>query len=879
MADLSIRLRLTALSAVLLIAMIGTNLYLTGTLREFVGTAIESERLNQLSETTNAARNAFEELRYWQADLAVSLLLQSERNASASRDRLRKELQRLAASRPTEAAQLESEIADYDAAAQKAVDAYTDDQRVIGNSLFGQARGHVLAVDELFAKLNADIDRQTTLVRDQVLQRASWATTISVTVLLCTVVVGLALTLLVLQSILQPLKRLVASIEAISAGDLSAPLPPATRDEIGRMTRTLALFRDSLHERTRLEQETEHQRRTIADAIECISEGFILYDNEKRMVLCNTRYRQQHRGIEDQLRPGVARERLIRAMVERDLIDTTPLSVQDWIATRLDGSTQERLLYRVEDRWLQLSERATHDGGRVAIFTDITDLKRRQAELEEAREEAERATRTKSEFLANMSHELRTPLNAIIGYSQFLQEDAAATGQDAMGEDLAKIESAGNHLLGLINDILDLSKIEAGQTQAYLESVDVPDLVGAVCEMVRKVVTDNCDTLHVRCDPGLEEVMTDYTKLKQCLLNLLSNAAKFTRNGEITLDVSLRGDAPVQEIRFAVSDTGIGMTEAQLGQLFQPFTQADGSVTREYGGTGLGLAITRSFARLLGGDVSVTSEPRRGSCFVLSLPFAKPTREQTGPVEVQSGLATVLVVDDDADSRRILCEHLRHSAFQVITASSGAEALALAASHAPDVITLDILMPQMDGWSVLRALKSDLALAHIPVVLLSILDGRQLGAALGAAAVLTKPVSRGALLEAIDELFGQSAGRLMLLVEDDPTTQALTRRILEPLGHKVEVAGDGVAGLDWLKTHPLPDLILLDLMMPEMDGFTFLNRLREKAEWRDIPVVVVTAKTLDAAELEILSAQTRHIVQKGPTVQADLVRTVRASLH
>jgi signal transduction histidine kinase len=589
-----------------------------------------------MAQATDPARNAFEALRYWQTDLAVSMLMQSERNASLSRVQLRADLTRLAAKRPGAIETLRKEITAYDDTAQKAVDAYTSDQRIIGNSLFGQARGHVVAVEAQFASLIADIDREAAAVRAAVRHDASRTTAVSLSVLVCAVAAGLTLTLVVLRSILGPLRRLVASIEAITAGDLSVPLPPVSSDEIGSMTRALSLFRDTLNARHRLERAQEHQRRTIADAIECISDGFVLYGSDDTLVLSNTRFSEQHPGLEDQITPGRSREAIIRAAIARRLIDIAPLSPDNWVEHLIHGPPASALEYRAGRKWLRSSARPTHDGGRVVIVTDITDLKSRQTELEQAREEAERATRMKTEFLANMSHELRTPLNAIIGYSQILQEDAADLGLAAFGGELAKIERAGNHLLGLINAILDLSKIEAGRMELHVEPVRVADLIDAVRSMVETAVANNANTLTVRRDPAIGRIMTDEVKLKQCLLNLLSNAAKFTRDGEITLDVSVQETAAGRFVRFEVRDTGIGISPQQLPRLFEPFTQADGSTTRQYGGTGLGLAITRSFARLLGGNTTVRSEPGRGSCFTISLPLtsvadaAPETADQDG---------------------------------------------------------------------------------------------------------------------------------------------------------------------------------------------------------------------------------------------------------
>lgn len=524
--------------------------------------------------------------------------------------------------------------------------------------------------------------------------------------------------------------------------------------------------------------------------------------------------------------------------------------------------------------WNQNLEKTVHDRT-AALETAV-------AQAQEAREAAESANRTKSAFLANMSHELRTPMNAIIGYSEMLTEEAEDLGQDGFIPDLKKIHAAGKHLLSLINDVLDLSKIEAGKMTVYVESFDVKPMLDDVVATISPLVEKNRNTLVVRCpeDPG--SMRADLTKVRQTLFNLLSNAAKFTENGTLFLGAARQTVEGAERITFTIRDTGIGMTPEQLTRLFESFSQADSSTTRKYGGTGLGLAISKKFCRMMGGDIAVESAFGHGTTFTFWLPVevipeAPPELPSlTLTPAPPSGGAVVLVIDDDADVRDVIQRTLAKEGYDVRLAADGASGLELARSLRPQVIVLDIMMPGMDGWTVLSKLKNDPELHGIPVVLATMLEDKAMGFSLGAQEYLTKPLDRERLISVIGRYRSEADDRPVLLVEDDAPTREMVRRTLEKEMSGVRTAENGRVALEEVEKE-IPGLILLDLMMPEMDGFEFLRHLRAKPEWRDIPVIVLTAKDLTEEDRAALFDKVDRILQKGELGRDDLLKEIRSA--
>ena len=693
------------------------------------------------------------------------------------------------------------------------------------------------------------------------------------------------------QSVVTAVQKLEAAATQLLGGGADVGIVKLdTQDELGQvagsfntvLSRFQSEWEQAREERVRAEEAEENYRTIFENA----NEGIYQTTSEGQFLRAN---------------PGLAR---ICGYVSPDAMMQTVQNVTTDLyadpnrrnayieAMKKDGyvSNWESQILRADGETVWVSENAhpvKDEQGRVRYYegtiTDITTEKNRLAAMDAAREAAEAANRAKSDFLAKMSHELRTPLNAIIGYSEILQEEAEDVGHDDFVPDLKKINAAGKHLLGLINDILDLSKIEAGKMELYLEQFAIADMVRDVSHTVKPLIDKNENTLTVTVAPEVKTIRADLTKVRQNLFNLLSNASKFTNKGEITLEVTSCLDEKGKEcVDFAVRDTGIGMTPEQLGRLFQEFVQADNSTTRKYGGTGLGLVIVKRFAQMMGGDVFVTTEYGHGSTFTFRVPVqVRDTRDYSQGTSDEEAEAArikspVLVIDDDPTVLDLTTRLLSQEGYTVVTATNGFDGLRMARQAMPQVILLDIMMPHFDGWSVLTALKEDADLARIPVIIQTFTDNKAMALALGASDYLPKPVDKNQLVHMLKRYRPETSGRppSALLVEDDPLSRDLLRRLLNAEGWQVTEAENGRAGLEMLDVAH-PHLILLDIMMPEVDGFGFVEGLRERTEWSQVPVVVVTAKDLTSEDFARLTGTVTAVLQKGRYHDADILQLVR----
>ena len=875
--------KLALLTGAGLLSLIGSSLFLLSELQQ---SAARTERMKQLFdvvEEAGAAHTTFGELRYWLTDLSVSLLVTSERNAEEARKRLDGHLAQIADYDPDTVATIRAEVEAYIADAVDAADAYTDDNRVIGNTILAQARTHSIAVDGALDALVARVNAAAVEERRQVAALADYSAEVALYMVIALGVIGIALTAAILRSIVTPLRRLREATAAVTAGNYEVAIPLGGNDELGGMADALRLFKENAVARARLEAENERQRQRIATAIETIPDGFVLYDADERMLLANSRYREIFPELAEVAHPGARFREVLEAQGKSSRVTLNGLSLEEWVESRLaytrdQGNFSEDRQYG--DTWVRITKRETPDGGRVAVYTDITELKKRQVELEAARLQAEEANEAKSRFLASMSHELRTPLNAIIGYSEMLIEEARDLEQDAFVPDLDKIAGAGRHLLSLINDVLDLSKIEAGKMEVFTEDFAVEPVLRDVASTIQPLMDKNRNRLSVKISGPLGAMNSDQTKLRQNLFNLLSNAAKFTEDGEVTLQATREqrpggGDWLV----FRVTDSGIGMTEEQTEKLFAAFTQADASTTRNYGGTGLGLSITRSFCHLIGGDIAVDSTPGAGSRFTMELPAVCPRHALCTPcapcgalaaLEVKAGY--VLIIDDEPDARQVIARALGDAGFTYREAASGPEGIEIARQVRPQAIVLDIIMPRQDGWSVLRQLKDDPELCDIPVILATVLADRELGLALGAVEYLTKPIDAERLiatLESTGEFTDTPAGSV-LVVDDDSTSRDLLRRILVKQGFTVHEAADGARGLEQMRRLK-PQAVLLDLMMPVMNGFAVLSEMQRDPSLSGIPVIVVTSKDLTGGERNWLREHAVSVIAKDAGTREQLV--------
>ncbi len=573
-----------------------------------------------------------------------------------------------------------------------------------------------------------------------------------------------------------------------------------------------------------------------------------------------------------------------RAQVVHDIHEVIEGSENHWYQEyrflRADGSYA-----MVLDRGFMLRDDSGKPVRMIGAMQDITERKLFEDELAAAKEAAEEANRAKSQFIANMSHELRTPLSAVIGYCEMLEEEAEDLGVATMLDDLRKINGNARHLLSLINDVLDISKIEAGKMEVHPEDFAVEPLIEEVADTVQALVSKKSNELILQRGRDLGQMHSDPVKLRQCLFNLLSNASKFTEKGQITLSLDRIAIGERDWLEFRVSDTGIGMTSEQLAKLFERFTQADTSTTRRFGGTGLGLSITKAFCKLLGGDITVRSVAGEGTTFTIRLPAdlsSVQTQADPGKADANEGPETasnqdanlILVVDDDPSARELLTRFLNREGFSVKAAHDGPTGLHLARVFRPRAVLLDVMMPRMDGWAVLSTLKADPDLADIPVIMVTMVREKGLALTLGAADYLTKPVQWPRLKAVLERYRTSTAPGLALLIEDDEGTRTILREQLEGEGWSVLDAVSRQDAVEQL-TQSRPDLILVDLHMPDLNGFAFIQALRRRSDWQDVPVIAMTARDLTPEECSRLEGLAQQIIHTDSDPQGELASELR----
>ncbi|HHS96492.1 MAG TPA: GAF domain-containing protein [Chloroflexi bacterium] len=512
---------------------------------------------------------------------------------------------------------------------------------------------------------------------------------------------------------------------------------------------------------------------------------------------------------------------------------------------------------------------------------------------QEAVETAERLKeidRLKSQFLANMSHELRTPLNSIIGFSRVILKGIDGPITEMQRQDLEAIYNSGQHLLGLINDILDISKIEAGKMELDFKPVDLKEVIHGVMSTAIALVKDKPIELQQSVPADLPTIIADERRVRQILLNLVSNAAKFTDEGFIRVEVTYDDEY----VTISVSDTGIGIPEDKLPKIFEAFTQVDASPSRKYGGTGLGLTITKSFIELHGGEIWVESEVGKGSTFTFRLPIQGPptleeeeeeepaAEEAPQPSGAEEAAApsgkVVLCVDDDEGVITLFRRYLHKQGYQVVGLTDPSRVVEEAKRLKPYAITLDVMMPEKDGWQVIQELKGDPETKDIPVVMCTIVGDKGKGLSLGAADYLVKPILEQDLLSALDRLDREEGRHRVLVVDDQAEDRELLRRIIEGQdGFEVVEASSGQEAIALVK-RVRPHIVILDLLMPEVDGFAVLEALKADKSTRNIPIIVVTAKELTEKDRALLNHRIEALVQKGLLDQEELLQDVLAAL-
>ena len=581
------------------------------------------------------------------------------------------------------------------------------------------------------------------------------------------------------------------------------------------------------------------------------------------------------------------REEQAKRRHERDEVIIEKMTA---LADQLDGSARTLILNDIK-KMNELADNADRNSSEEAsvelmlvAFSRMSDevnglIDARTSEMETARDEARDASDQKTKFFANMSHELRTPLNAILGYGEMLYEDCEDLGYDDLLPDLKKITSSGTHLLSLINNILDLSKIEAGKMELFVTSFEIENMVQTIKDVSEPLAAKNDNGFVINLDGAMGSMSQDETKLRQCLTNFLSNGFKFTKNGTVTLDVKARLEGDVEFVDFAVIDTGAGMSPEGVAKVFEEYTQAERSTSANYGGTGLGLPISKKFAEMMGGDVIVTSEEGVGSVFTMSVPRECPEYNED---EVEGNVINlddqdnlVVLVDDDVAMHDLIKRTISKLNLTLLGATNSEKGMELIREVKPKLILLDVLMPGRDGWSLLKECKTDKDLKDIPVIMISQLNQSNLASSLGANDYLTKPIDRSHFINTLKRILGNDTqDKKVLVIDDDKDVRELLSRLLKDAGYRPIDARDGKEGLE--RTKDEPALIILDLEMPRMDGFEFLdNYIKDVPEEQRAPVLVFSGKDLTDVQEDLLKERVVGLVKKDDVSMENLSKMIQ----
>jgi signal transduction histidine kinase/CheY-like chemotaxis protein len=571
--------------------------------------------------------------------------------------------------------------------------------------------------------------------------------------------------------------------------------------------------------------------------------------------------------------------------------DRVIIEKMSFLADQLEGEAQKLILDDIT-KMSELARTGEKEGNEEAsvelmslAFSRMSDevgalITARTSEMETSRDEARDANAEKTRFFSNMSHELRTPLNAILGYGEMLAEDCEDLGYDDLLPDLKRITSAGSHLLSLINNILDISKIEAGRMELYITSFEIESMVETIKDVTGPLAIPNNNSFVVNLVDQLGTMNQDETKIRQCLTNFLSNGFKFTSNGTITLDVDTFLQDEIEMIRFAVSDTGEGMSEEGLSKMFREYEQAERSTSAKHGGTGLGLPISKKLAELMGGDVKVTSVVGEGSVFTLYLPREcaqefDEVEEGNAIVNLEESEKVVVLIDDDVIMHDLIRRSLSKIGLTLVGATDSEKGMQMVREMKPKMLLLDVLMPGRDGWSILKECKSNPELADMSIIMVSHFSQDILSKSLGADDYLTKPIDKDLFLATVTRLMGGAAtGKNVLVIDDDADVRDLLSRMLKDSGWIAETAKDGKEGLEKLSTKP--SLIVLDLEMPRMDGFEFIEAYMQdfSAEERS-PILVYSGKDLTDVQRELLEKNVAGMVRKDEVSMDELSSVVK----